>query len=385
MCQQSASKVRAKCEQSASTAASVAGFPDPCRSTASGGRPLAGGIEAATTLRDCDQATGAACDALSALYDPACRARRKTHREVAYAENGFGYGVYRQGGSKKDKYNAWLCRGADVIPARLIIESLDADHMTRMLVPVALASGGYVDLLNGGWDHSSALECGGYSCMKRMQTFHATVAVNRSYDLAFTATNPETLRLMMPHGGGELEEGDHAQSRLLVSIFYSNPEKLEVYFNGRKVPPLEAHLPSNNQFNFSMVKPTIDDGCGANAFAAWENKIHVLLCGGIPGIEIKTVDAVVLSLGIEVTTENFFDSHYLVRNLASLFGIPSERMRVPKIVAGSKNIDIEMGKETPGKGGKGRSAKQARYAPQPKAQQQQAAKLAMASPQPSTS
>ena len=30
---------------------------------ASGERPLAGGIEAATTLRDCDQATGAACDA----------------------------------------------------------------------------------------------------------------------------------------------------------------------------------------------------------------------------------------------------------------------------------------------------------------------------------
>ena len=174
---------------------------------------------------------------------------------------------------------------------------------------MALASGGYVDLLNGGWDHSSALECGGYSCMKRLQTFHATVAVNRSYDLAFTATNPETLRLMMPHGGGELEEGDHAQSRLLVSIFYSNPEKLEVYFNGRKVPPLEAHLPSNNQFNFSMVKPTIDDGCGANAFAAWENKLYVVVCGGIPGVVVRTTKKIVLSLGITIGTEAVSYTH----------------------------------------------------------------------------
>ena len=33
--------------------------------------------------------------------------------------------------------------------------------------------------------------------------------------------------------------------------------------------------------------------------------------------------------------EDFFDPHYLTRNLASLFGIPADRMRVPKIVAGT--------------------------------------------------
>ena len=84
-----------------------------------------------------------------------------------------------------------------------------------------------------------------------------------------------------------------------------------------------------------MRKPVITDPCASNAYAAWENKIHVLVCGGIPGIEIRTVDAVVLSLGIAVTTEDFFDSHYLVRNLASLFGIPASRLKIPKIVAGS--------------------------------------------------
>ena len=40
-----------------------------------------------------------------------------------------------------------------MIPARLIIESMDEDHTSRSLTPVAVASGGYVDLMNAGWDH----------------------------------------------------------------------------------------------------------------------------------------------------------------------------------------------------------------------------------------
>ena len=63
--------------------------------------------------------------------------------------------------------------------ARLIIESMDADHKSRSLVPVALATGGYVDLMNAGWDHQRALDCGGYNCLQRLMTFHTTVALRR--------------------------------------------------------------------------------------------------------------------------------------------------------------------------------------------------------------
>ena len=55
-------------------------------------------------------------------------------------------------------WNAWKCRSKEsggVTPARLIVESMDSDHTSRSLTPVALASGGYVDLLNGGWDHQT--------------------------------------------------------------------------------------------------------------------------------------------------------------------------------------------------------------------------------------
>lgn len=104
-------------------------------------------------------------------------------------------------------------------------------------------------------------------------TFHTTVAANRSYDLAFAATNPQHLRLMLPYGAGEATPAAREASRLLVSIFYSNPELLKVYYNQRPVLPLEHRMKAANSYNISMRKPTVGDACGANAFAAWENKL----------------------------------------------------------------------------------------------------------------
>ena len=57
-------------------------------------------------------------------------------------------------------------------------------------------------------------------------------------------------------------------------------------------------------------------------------------------LQVRTVDQIVLSLGIEVSMEDFFDKHFLVRNLASLFGIPTERMRVPKIAVQAPWVSI---------------------------------------------
>lgn len=286
---------------------------------------------------------GKSCDPTSAIFDPLCRTKHKTHKEVAFN----GYGTYR--GATADSactlnegWNAWVCEAKHLKPARFIIENMDDDHTSRMITPVALATGGYVDLLNGGWDHQDPKVCGGYSCMQRLMTFHTTVAVNRSYDLAFTASNPRHMRLIMPSGGGETSLAGMETNRLLVSIFYSSPEQLQVFYREVLVEALEAHLPSSNSYNFTMRKPVLTDPCGSNAFAAWENKLYVLICGGTPGVEIKTIEKVVLSLGIEISTEDFFDSHYLVRNLASLFGIPEDQMRVPKIVAGSLSVDVEV-------------------------------------------
>ena len=48
-----------------------------------------------------------------------------------------------------------------------------------------------------------------------------------------------------------------------------------------------------------------------------------------------------------MSVDEFFDAQYLVRNLASLFGIPAHRLKVPKIVAGSVQTEIEVLAEQP--------------------------------------
>ena len=126
--------------------------------------------------------TGTACDPLSSIYDPACRTARRTHREVAYS----AYGTYRRNCTYIERWNAHRCTAASLKPARLIIESLDSDHTSRSLTPVAIATGGYVDLINAGQDHQKPKDCGGYGCLSRLMTFHTTVAVGRNYDIAFT-------------------------------------------------------------------------------------------------------------------------------------------------------------------------------------------------------
>ena len=82
---------------------------------------------------DGDGAIG--CDA---QYDPACYATRRSHREVAWR----GYGTYREGCAFKKAWNAWMCPGGAsahaFAPARLIVESMDADHTSRSLTPVSL-------------------------------------------------------------------------------------------------------------------------------------------------------------------------------------------------------------------------------------------------------
>jgi len=50
---------------------------------------------------------------------------------------------------------------------------------------------------------------------------------------------------------------DTGSTKVLVAIFYSNPQKLEVHYRGAKVDPLP-----DNTFNYTALKPTVDDACG---------------------------------------------------------------------------------------------------------------------------
>lgn len=39
--------------------------------------------------------------------------------------------------------------------------------------------------------------CAGYTCQRRLSLFHSIVALNTSYEVYFTGTSPQNLRLML--------------------------------------------------------------------------------------------------------------------------------------------------------------------------------------------
>ncbi|KAJ8785077.1 hypothetical protein J1605_007633 [Eschrichtius robustus] len=90
------------------------------------------------------------------------------------------------------EWQSYRCFGMEY--AMMVIESLDSDTETRRLSPVAIVSNGYVDLINGPQDHGW---CAGYTCQRRLSLFHSIVALGKSYEVYFTGTSPQNLRLML--------------------------------------------------------------------------------------------------------------------------------------------------------------------------------------------
>ncbi|KAM5281038.1 fibrocystin-L [Ctenodactylus gundi] len=224
-------------------------------------------------------------------------------------------------------WQSYQCFGMEY--AMMVIESLDSDTETRRLSPVAIASNGYVDLINGPQDHGW---CAGYTCQRRLSLFHSIVALNESYEVYFTGTSPQNLRLM-------LLNVDHSKA-VLVGIFYSTLQRLDVYVNNSLVCPKNTVW--NSQLKHCKLKrhqyaeqflPKLDSTTlGENYFDRTYQMLYLLIKGTTP-VEIRTAMVIFVSFQLPVVTEDdFYSSHNLVRNLALFLNIPSDKIRISKII-----------------------------------------------------
>ena len=127
--------------------------------------------------------------------------------------------IHSESSSKATHYKC-----EDLVHRMLIIESLDEDTETRRLSPVAIASNGYIDLINGPQDHGW---CHGYTCQKRISTFNAIIATDKHYEIFFTSYNPQKTRL-------HLLNSDEADT-IRVEIFYPKPQRLDIYRKGKNI------------------------------------------------------------------------------------------------------------------------------------------------------
>uniref|UniRef100_A0A3P8VH65 PKHD1 like 1, tandem duplicate 2 n=1 Tax=Cynoglossus semilaevis TaxID=244447 RepID=A0A3P8VH65_CYNSE len=194
----------------------------------------------------------------------------------------------------------------------LAIESLDADTELRRLSPVAVLGNGFVDLINGPQDHGW---CSGYTCQKRVSLFHSIITTGQSFDVYFSGVSPQKLRLMM------------LNADVLVSVFYSKPQRLDIYIDNQLVAPTNAEWNADNT-DYTLKRPISP---GTNFFDADNKMMKVLVRGSTP-VEIRTSPVLFLSFELPAMTEEEFFGDNLVQNLAVFLKVPPEMIRITNIV-----------------------------------------------------
>ncbi|XP_011607160.2 fibrocystin-L isoform X2 [Takifugu rubripes] len=234
-------------------------------------------------------------------------------------------GVIRKDCEYMRTWQGYKCTGLDY--RMLVIESLDADTETRRLSPVAVLGDGFVDLINGPQDHGW---CAGYTCQKRVSLFHSIIATNHSFDIFFSSISPQKLRLMMLNA-------DPAES-VLVSVFYSKPQRLDVYADNVLVAPTNAEWNADNT-DYILKKPThpgqyvpqLSAILGTNYFDQDYKMLKVLLRGSQP-VEVRTSPVLVIAFELPAMTEDEFFGENLVQNLATFLKVPPDMIRITQII-----------------------------------------------------
>ncbi|XP_050924319.1 LOW QUALITY PROTEIN: PKHD1 like 1, tandem duplicate 1 [Lates calcarifer] len=234
-------------------------------------------------------------------------------------------GVIRKDCTYMSTWQSYKCFGLNY--RMLVIESLDADTETRRLSPVAVLGDGYVDLINGPQDQGW---CSGYTCQKRVSLFHSIVATGHSFDVFFSSVSPQKLRLMMLNA--------NPSESVLVSVFYSKPQRLDAYVDNKLVAPTNAKW-NNDKTDYTLQKPVyagqyvpqLNASEGTNFFDQDYKMLKVIVRGSTP-VEIRTAPVLVLAFNLPAMTEDEFFGENLIQNLATFLKVPSNMIRITKII-----------------------------------------------------
>lgn len=235
------------------------------------------------------------------------------------------YGTHDNACAWQEDWLAYKCEGIDHMI--MIFESLDEDTEVRRLSPQALYTDKYVDLVNGPQDHGW---CHGYTCQERISTFYTMVATGKTYDVHFTSTNPQQMRLHL------LNAID--TQKLVVGIFYSNPQRLDIYYNGRYVMPTNGKLNEEGDFiwenepNKDYMPKLSSSIYGENYFDRDLSTLYILVRGAIP-VDIVTTPVIVVSFGVPAVSVNEFFGENLINNLVAFLGVKKSQIRIVDIIA----------------------------------------------------
>ncbi|XP_041373046.1 fibrocystin-L-like isoform X2 [Gigantopelta aegis] len=224
----------------------------------------------------------------------------------------------------KHYWRGYECHNLDY--EMLIIESMDSDTETRRLSPVAILGEGYLDLINGPQDHGW---CSGYTCRKRLSTFQALVATGKSYDIYFTSTTPQTLRLYMINA-------DSSQA-VRVSIWYARPNRLDVKVDGNIIMAKNAEIRKGKYFlnagqtSAQYMPDVATEPAGTNFINRQTRQIFVIVKGDSV-VNIETNEQIIVSFSLPAMTVDDFFGDNIIENLAAFLNVDPRKVRIVDVV-----------------------------------------------------
>ena len=159
---------------------------------------------------------------------------------------------------------------------------------------MGLAANGFIDILNGPMDNGW---CGGYTCQERISTFFGIVAAGLSYTMALTSTNPQNMAL-------HLLNAEDSQS-IVIAIYYTNPQRLDVYSGGEYVVPNNAMMLENGNLEYQTgtvedFTPTLLQSHGSNYYDRDRKLLHILVKGDRQ-YEIRTTPVIQVGMFIPLS------------------------------------------------------------------------------------
>jgi len=231
-------------------------------------------------------------------------------------------GHLKMGCRKEASWQAWLC--PEHRHRQIIHESLDGDHTKRRISPTSVLtelpsqSKRFMSLYTG------PAKYGGNWAGKitRHNTLWITGHVGATHTIHHSSTNPSISRVTF--ADATEDEAVH------VKLYYGVPNRVDVYVDGRYVPPLA---------NITWDQPDVPDISssgsletmphGANFYNRLNGYLEFVLRGP-KEVQIRVSNIVVLSATVTVTEDTFFvpGIKALVNNIRLLLNIPEERIAV---------------------------------------------------------
>jgi hypothetical protein len=236
-------------------------------------------------------------------------------------------------------YNSPSSQQSDLINDKyrlLVSESLDFDKEDRMISPTNVTTTG------SGWTHASngqfLNKLNAFASHKpvtfykqlRLSRFPAMVQVGRYYNVTYTGSLPAKMRY-------QLQGADDKES-IVITVPYYRPETVRVTVNGKEVQGKTGRPGFTSDVRLQSTRGT--------SFWFWtENKIQFALTGSKDVILLERIDAIQLTMRLDVTTKEFWDGDgatSFIDRLAAVLLIPSYRIRVVDTVEGSTILKVHI-------------------------------------------